>query len=804
LLLAVLANFLYTRRHRSKTSTETHHILDPEMILSSDREEYTESKNGTVRFKIRAKKHLETRKGKNYLQGIEAFDINPDGSIRNIIYSQKAEYDREHGLADFSGDVRIRLSKGLELRMDSLHYDRNTNIGTTSDRIELYSSAASGTAVGLRFDSANGSLDFGNVDLVMVQKRMKLAGKTEDVRIHIASERASLSESARIFRFKDKAHIDAGAEVFSGDEIEAVLTEDQKHFSTITSNGHSAYQRKDAKETSHLNGDHIEMTMDESSGALRNIRVMEQAAYSSASGNEGKNLNAAEIYLELDPVKGLPVQFQSKTGVRFQVKSGNELKTISADQLQAVFTPGSKSLESLYASKNASIHETGIAESELKADEIRLFFAKIELRTHLERIWAAGSVHWTSIPSKQKNSTRPEAKRQINASTLEIKYSSDGDTPESGSASGDVTLNSTPTGPLKNPLIRQLLADQVRFQFYPHESRLKDMYAEGHVRVKYEKTPAKPGSLKEEFQTESNKMQAIFQPSGGENAIEQATQWGNFIYRDDTKTATSGKCDYEAMKDSLVLSESPKLLDASMGETQGNEIEYDQKRKILFVHGGVRTIVSQNKGDGSFWASSGSSFPVIIKADELKYASESARAHYSGSVDLLSEEQRLQAQELEIVNGGDQVSAQGGIRHHIYKTGTGRNGALKNTGNSADMPMDIQSERLRYAKETNIISYSSSSGNVLLHSADYDISSKTLDAKWEKNGKRIEWATAREKVLIQQGARICKGEIAEYYPDPERFEVTGSPAEIDDPGKMKSTARHLTSFVADGKSRLEK
>jgi lipopolysaccharide export system protein LptA len=806
LLLAVMANFLYIRRHRSQTSTETHHILSPEMILSAESEEYAENRNGTVRFKIRAQKRLETRMGKNYLQGIEAFDINPDGSIRNSIHSQKAEYDREHGIADFFGDVRIRLSNGIELRTDSLHYDRNTNLGTTSDRLQLISGAASGTALGMSFDSEKEFLSFGDVDLVMVQKRMNPDGKAENVKIHASSEKAFLSESARIFRFRDKAHIDAGAEVFSGDEIEAVLSADQKHFHSIKSSGHSVYHRKESQETSLLNGDRIEIEMDEATGAIQNLHVSGQAAYSSVSENEGRDLRASEIYLKLDPAKGLPVQFESKTGVRFQIKSGNGRKVVSANKLQATFVHGSKNLESIHATQNASIHEIGkgMAENELKAEDIQLFFVKTGSRVRLEKVRADGSAHWTSTPSKQNSSSSPEATRQLIASSLEIKYSSDGDSPESGSASGAVALNSIPAGYSTTPLIRQLLANYVRFQFYPRESRLKDMYAEGRVRVKYEKTPVQSGSLKEKFQTESDKMQAVFQPSGKEGAMESATQWGNFSYKDDSKTATSGKCDYEAAKERMILRESPKIIDSQMGETRGDEIEYDQKHKILFVHRGVRTVFSQHKGSSSFLGSSGSSFPIVVTAEEMKYSSELAETRYTGNVDLLSEEQRLQSQELEIINGGEKVSAQGGTMHYIYRTGAGQGGALKKARSSADTPMNIQCAGLQYTKETNTITYS---GNVLLHSANYDISSVMLSVKWEKEGKRIERSTAHGKVVIHQGARICRGEKAEYYLDPERFEVTGSPAEIDDPGTMKSTAQRLISFITesktDSKTRLE-
>ena len=45
--------------------------------------------------------------------------------------------------------------------------------------------------------------------------------------------------------------------------------------------------------------------------------------------------------------------------------------------------------------------------------------------------------------------------------------------------------------------------------------------------------------------------------------------------------------------------------------------------------------------------------------------------------------------------------------------------------------------------------------------------------------------------------RECKGAVAHYYSDPERFEVTGNPAELFDPVRGRSFAPRLTYIVAD-------
>ena len=84
--------------------------------------------------------------------------------------------------------------------------------------------------------------------------------------------------------------------------------------------------------------------------------------------------------------------------------------------------------------------------------------------------------------------------------------------------------------------------------------------------------------------------------------------------------------------------------------------------------------------------------------------------------------------------------------------------------------MIIKSSRLRYLKEKNSITYT---GNVTLRSRDVNLSSASLDAVLDKQGKRIERATAKGKVAIRQGARECKGETADYYLDPGKFVVIG-------------------------------
>ena len=122
----------------------------------------------------------------------------------------------------------------------------------------------------------------------------------------------------------------------------------------------------------------------------------------------------------------------------------------------------------------------------------------------------------------------------------------------------------------------------------------------------YEKKPVRTaGSSLEKYHTESENMQAAFELKDRESAVRSVSQWGNFRYRDDSRTATAGRCDYDAHKAILVLSESPLIVSRETGSTSGELVEYDQRQKLLLVHKRVRSKLAAN--GGAFFGASNTS-----------------------------------------------------------------------------------------------------------------------------------------------------------------------------------------------------
>jgi LPS export ABC transporter protein LptC len=805
ILIALLFNYLQTRRKRIRAVNPAPQILSSEMKSSAEGIEHSEYRNGVVRFKISARQLLESREGKKLLQGIAAHDFNPDGSIRNEIRSRNAEYDPDRKIADFSGDVHLFIGKQIEVRTDSLHYDLNSELGTTPDLLRVYSDQVRGTARGLRFDQNQKMMALSSaVDLTLTQNVKRGDHGTKAENLHATSERAYCSELTDRILFQGRARIESESQTLSGESIEAVLDSDHKCLKSLTAVGNAVYEEtKASNEKQSLGGDRMVFEIS-SEGVLQKIKVSGQASYSSISSSDERKLRGGEIDMELDDNQ-LPSQVQSRTGVSFTMKRETEQIVISGEQLDARFTAGTKYLESIQVRDHARMSTAGNAnseESDLQADDIRMSLHEVNGRSALQKIRAEGSARYISKPAR-KNGMRPEPARSLSAALLELFQSDEKDYFESGSASGKVIISEDSNDGTNRVQVKRLLADKARFHFYPENNQIKDLNAEGHVQIDYEKKAASGKSPDiEEFRTASDQMSAAFTLDAGHSVAESVAQWGNFTYSDGTRSASSGRCDYDAGKEVLLLTQSPKISDDTKSTT-GKLIDYDRKSKLLSVHGQVVSLLSSQSGTGSFFGTSSSSSPGVVKADEMLYWTDTGRAQYTGKVHMVSENQHLQADTLNISSGLEQVSAQGSVLHRILKdfsnADASKQSKPKQVQATADAPTTIQSSTMQYLKKDNLLRYS---GKVTLHSKDMDLSSDNLDAILDPDGKP-KHLTARNNVAVNIGDSKGKGDVADYYTEPEKYiELTGKPgkpAEFYEPGRGRSFAHRLKYFDADGR-----
>jgi lipopolysaccharide export system protein LptA len=595
----------------------------------------------------------------------------------------------------------------------------------------------------------------------------------------------------------------------AGNEIEARFSADKKHITSLLSQGNAVYQSKEEPEHRTLTGDRIEFGIAQSSGALERIMIFGNAVFSSESEAGRQELHGATIRVDLDVERGTPLKIDSRSGVEFQIRRGPDLTVVTGDQLNAAFLPGSSQLDvvRVWDGARMSMRASGSSEEdELRAEELRIRFANLEGKSVPRELQADRSVRWTSAPRKD-TSGRVQGGRTLSSSALTMRYAESGEVLDSGTASGGVILDGLQSGPQGQAQVRRLEADTVQFRFFPHDNRLREFEGDGHVRVLYQKPPdARSDAPAEEFRTSSSRIRATFFEQDG--TAETVAQWGGFTYEDGKRTATAGRSDYNARTETLLLRESPKIVDEG-ATTTGEVMEYDQKDRILTVRRQVRSVLRpQRGGRATPFSSSSSSSPSVITAGSMQAWTGDSHARYSENVQMLSESGQLQAQSLEIFNSGERVEAQGDVHHLVPRRQTAPPAADVETGSKVkpappakpSAPILIRSAGLQYRKEQNSIRYS---GGVTLASEDASMSAETMIVFLDSEGRRIERARANGKIHIRQGDREVRGDEAEYLLAPGQFMVVGQLAEIQDPARGKSQARRLTFFTSDDRIVLE-
>lgn len=812
-VFVVLANYLYVRHIRIRNGTGEPPLLSPELKQSAEGWEYSDYEDAKLQFKIVATRLVETQAGKVFLQGIEAFNFNPDETVHNEIRSLNAEYDLGRNTVDFKGDVRLFLEQEFELRVESLHYDTKARIATSRDLVRFYSERLTGEARGLRYDLNSKSLILNSEISFLIKLEKALSDGSGSIEeLHAVSDSAVCSEKINRIKFRGNARLESDSLLLTGDTIDAAADPGRKEPSSLTSTGNAYYRSKAPGEDRTLRGDRMLLQIHPVSRNLESVYVTGHAVLDFITASEEQHLQGAEIDLHLDPEKNMPLGIEGRAAVRLRVESGMKQTLIAGELFKALFYPENRGLKDIDVRQQARISmagDAGSAGQDIRAKHISMKFRRDESTVVLEKLRAEDAARWTYHPAGQKGAGKESSPATLDAEVIEMFYSGKIGSLDRIETSGDIVMAETTAHSKDDTSLRKIFADSALFHFYPGGNRPKDMSAEGAVRVVYERvSPSSDNPVSEGFHTSSDSLNAVFLPDSEEIRLASASQRGNFKYEDATMSATSGSCDYDAQQEKIILRDSPEI-SIEMGSVSGETVEFDRKQEVLHVLGNVRSILSESK-DADFFGGESAGSRSIILADAMQYHVESGDARYSRNAQLLSEDHQLQADRLDILDGGARIEAEGNIRHHISgnrisdrrKDGSKNrsNPESKESRNSPDVPITIESSRLDYEKDTNTLTYS---GNIVLSYPDFTLTSGTLEALLDEEGKALLRATAKENVVVRKGNRECKGDVAYYYDDPERFEVVGTPAELFDPERGRSFSPRLTSNVADDRILLE-
>jgi len=787
-VLAALINYLIVVLRRSGDRVERPPMISADFKRAAEGVEINVRKGSDLRFTVRASRWRESLQDGNFLEGIEASDFNGDGSVRNSIYSDSAVYDPVRNILDFDGDVRVFLGAGVELRAEELYYDLDTEIGVISGKMEFFSSNVSGETRDVHFFRDEDRLELGGEVDFSLARENAAADKEPKGEIRAAAARGTCLLAENRILLSGGVLIkspDMGA--LSADAAEIKLNHDRSKITYMTASGKAAYEMQSGDETRSLSGGRMVFTAG-AAGALEKALISEHAKLLVKSADEERALSAGEIEIFLDSTTGAISEISGTAGANFRDRRGADEMLAEGDVIHAAFSDAGARPENVRLSGRSrfAMAGTGNSTNELRAETI-------EARFHpegdgLENLTANGGARLIFELSGA------EAARTLLASKLEIRYA--GNYPESGEASGAVTLEETAAA----RMTRRLKAERLRFDFFHGSGQIKSLMADNGVSTVYEHAAARAEPMRsgqravvggrrengnsyvERYQTFSDSLEAFFTLKDGTVALWRAVQQGNFRFVSDGRSASADLGEYDEDNRKLTLTGSPEILDAA-GRVSGDRIEYDLDADELVARGRVRAVLDARQGKGSLFQTGGGASPVVVAAEELRYRTAEERFQFSGGVAALTESQQLNAREITIDRVGN-MTADGGVLHRIE------------TGAAAT----VESGLMEYRRGEGVIRYS---GKVEMKSEELMFSADVFNVTLDDEAKDIRRVLAEGNVLVRHGGRVCRGDAAEWVPESSKYVVTGNPAMIDDPARGRSTARRLTYFQGEDRIMLE-
>ncbi len=188
LVVAIASFFMYARYRMRELAHDLPGKLGVEIQQSTNGFTVSRSHGGHTQFVLHAAKAVQYKNGGHLvLHDVSIMMYGKDGSRADHIAGSQFDYDQSSGIARADGAVDIELAspvsgtasaggaKGgsvskadhpVKVKTSGLVFNQKTQVATTDQALEFQDGAASGSARGATYDSANGTLDLAN-DVVL-------------------------------------------------------------------------------------------------------------------------------------------------------------------------------------------------------------------------------------------------------------------------------------------------------------------------------------------------------------------------------------------------------------------------------------------------------------------------------------------------------------------------------------------------------------------------------------------------------------------------------------------------------------
>jgi lipopolysaccharide export system protein LptA len=304
--------------------------------------------------------------------------------------------------------------------------------------------------------------------------------------------------------------------------------------------------------------------------------------------------------------------------------------------------------------------------------------------------------------------------------------------------------------------------------------------------------PGKPDRI-----LNSRELTAKFNDKG---EIVSADQTGDFHYQEGTQTASAERAKYAAAEETIVLSGSPRVIDANQGITLTAEsIQLNRKSRNAFAQDNVKTTYSK-MGAQPGGAMLGSADPIHVTGSSATMNSATGVARYT-KARLWQGPNIVEAPTISFDRTKRSLQAQGGQGGRVASV------FVQKDKNGKLTPVNVTSDRLSYVDAERRAVFS---GNVVVHAQDAMITSATVQVillpkkgqAENQSASQLERIEAQGDIKIEQGSRKATGNKLVYTAAEEKMVLTGTPEKLPsifDAERGQISGDSLTFFTHDGR-----
>jgi lipopolysaccharide export system protein LptA len=295
----------------------------------------------------------------------------------------------------------------------------------------------------------------------------------------------------------------------------------------------------------------------------------------------------------------------------------------------------------------------------------------------------------------------------------------------------------------------------------------------------------------------SRELTAKFNEKG---EIISADQTGDFHYQEGTQTASAERAKYAAAEETILLSGSPRVVDATQGVTlTADSIQLNRKTRNAFAQDNVKTTYSKMNAQPA-GAMLGSADPIHVTGSTATLNSATGVARYT-KARLWQGPNIVEAPTISFDRNRRSLQAQGGQGGHVASVFVQKDKTGKLT------PVNVTSDKLSYVDAERKAVFS---GNVIVRAQDATIVSDSVQVVLlpkkgqaeNQSASQLERIEAQGDIKIEQGSRKALGKKLVYTAADEKMVLTGTPGKLPsifDAERGQISGDSLTFFTHDGR-----